>query len=34
MANGLYTKGKEGLLDGSIIWTTSNVKAYLVKTAS
>lgn len=30
MANALYTKGKEGLLDGSIIWTTGNIRAVLV----
>lgn len=30
--NGLYTKGKEALLDGSIIWTTSNIKVMLVDT--
>ena len=34
MANGLYTKSKEGILDGSIVWTTSNVKALLVDTGS
>lgn len=30
MSNVLYTKGKEALLDGSIIWTTSNIRAMLV----
>ena len=34
MANGLYTKAKEGMLDGSIIWTTDNIRAVLIKTAS
>lgn len=28
--NGLYTKGKEALLDGTIIWTTSNAKVMLI----
>lgn len=30
--NALYTNGKEALLDGSIIWTTSNIKVMLVDT--
>jgi hypothetical protein len=33
MAAGLYTKGKEGLLDGSIVWNTGNIRAVLVSTA-
>lgn len=28
--NALYTKGKEGLLDGSIKWTTDNLKVCLL----
>lgn len=31
--NSLYTKGKEALLNGSIIWTTSNMKAMLIDTS-
>lgn len=33
MANAIYTKGKEGFLDGSIHWTTDNIKALLVDTS-
>lgn len=33
MANSLYTKGKQGLLDGSIVWLTGNIKAMLVDTS-
>lgn len=32
MANGLYDKGREGVLDGSISWPTDNIKAVLVDT--
>ena len=31
--NTFYTKGKQALLDGSVIWTTSNIKAMLIDTA-
>lgn len=30
MANALYDKGREGILDGSISWMTGNIKAVLV----
>src|SRR4051794_39104889 len=30
MATGLYDKGREGFLDGSIDWDTDNIKAVLV----
>lgn len=33
MANGLYDKGREGFLDGSIDWDTDNIKAVLVTSA-
>jgi len=33
MANALYDKGREGILDGSIGWATDNIKALLVDTA-
>jgi hypothetical protein len=32
--NTLYTKGKQALLDGSVAWTTSNIKVLLVDVAS
>lgn len=32
--NALYTKGLEGILDGSIHWLTDNIKVLLVDTAS
>ncbi len=34
MANGLYTKAKEGFLDGSIIWMNDNIKAALIDTSA
>lgn len=34
MANGLYDKGREGFLDGSIDWDTDNIKAVLVDTGA
>ena len=33
MASGLYDKGREGFLDGSIDWDTDNIKVLLVDTA-
>lgn len=30
MANGLYAKGREGFLDGSIDWDTDDIRAILV----
>lgn len=33
MANGLYDKGREGILDGTISWPTDNIKAVLIDTA-
>ncbi|MDI9934680.1 hypothetical protein QM806_04325 [Rhodococcus sp. IEGM 1351] len=30
----LYDKGREGFLDGSIVWTSDNIKAVLVDTGS
>ena len=33
MANGLYDKGREGFLDGSIDWDTDNIKVVLVDAA-
>lgn len=32
MANSLYTNGKEAILDGSVVWLTSNIKVMLVDT--
>lgn len=32
--NGLYDKGREGFLDGSINWATDNIKAVLVDTGA
>jgi hypothetical protein len=34
MASGLYAKGREGFLDGSIDWDTDNIKAILVDTGT
>ncbi|MEI4745870.1 hypothetical protein [Rhodococcus erythropolis] len=34
MANALYDKGREGILDGSILYTTNNIKAVLVDTGA
>jgi len=34
MANQLYAKGREGFLDGSYNWLTSNIKAVLVDTGA
>jgi hypothetical protein len=34
MASGLYDKGREGFLDGSIDWDTDDVRAILVDTGS
>lgn len=34
MANGLYDKGREGFLDGSISWTSDTIKAVLVDTGA
>lgn len=34
MANALYDKGREGLLDGSIDWDTDAIKAVLVDTGA
>lgn len=34
MANGLYAKAKEGLLNGTINWATGNIKAVLVDTGT
>lgn len=34
MANGLYDKGREGFLDGSIDWDTNTMKAMLVRTVA
>lgn len=34
MANGLYDKGREGFLDGSIDWDTDAIKVVLVDTAA
>jgi len=34
MANALYDKGREGFLDGSINWSTDNIKAVLVDTGA
>jgi hypothetical protein len=33
MANGLYAKGREGFLDGSIDWDTGDIRVILVDTA-
>lgn len=33
MASGLYAKGREGFLDGSIDWDTNTIKCCLVDTA-
>ena len=33
MASGLYAKGREGFLDGSIDWDTNDVRVILVDTA-
>lgn len=33
MASGLYAKGREGFLDGSIDWDTNTIKVVLVDTA-
>jgi hypothetical protein len=33
MANGLYDKGREGFLDGSIDWDTDTIRALLVRTS-
>lgn len=32
--NALYDKGREGILDGSILYTTNNIKAVLVDTGA
>ena len=34
MANALYDKGREGILDGTIAWSTDNIKAVLVDTGT
>lgn len=34
MASGLYDKGREGFLDGSIDWDTDDIRAILVDTGS
>jgi len=34
MANKLFDKGREGILDGSIAWATDNIKAVLVDTGT
>nr|WP_308194022.1 hypothetical protein [Mycolicibacterium neoaurum] len=34
MMNALYDKGREGFLDGSINWTSDNIKAVLVDTGA
>lgn len=34
MANGIYIKGKEGILNGSINWLTDNIKIALVDTGA
>ena len=34
MANGLYSKAKEGLLNGTINWATGNIKVVLVDTGT
>lgn len=33
MASGLYDKGREGFLDGSIDWDTDDIRAILIDTA-
>jgi hypothetical protein len=33
MASGLYAKGREGFLDGTIDWDTDTIKCVLVDTA-
>jgi hypothetical protein len=33
MASGLYAKGREGFLDGSIDWDTNTIKCVLIDTA-
>ena len=34
MANALYDKGREGILDGTISWSGDNIKAVLIDTAT
>ncbi len=34
MASGLYIHGKEALLDGTITWTTDDIRSILVDTAA